>query len=199
MSSFRQTSTRNRARSRPQKKSVPQRGIMALSLFLIIGGLSAILWLSINTANDKPAPRPAELKIGSFATDFTLPTLNGGATSLSDYDEQVVVINFWATWCPPCKAEMPGINAFYETYRDKGLVVLAINGQESAATVGEFIAAEGFTFPVLLDEEGEATRLFNARSFPTTFILGKNGRIEHVQVGVISEEELTAYTLPLLR
>jgi len=197
MSSMRHATARKRTRTRKSKG--PNRWMMALSLVLMIGGLGAILWMSMETVNDKPAPRPAEMIAGSFATDFTLPTLNGGAASLSDYEGQVVVINFWATWCPPCKAEMPGINAFYEAHKDEGLVVLAINGQESEAVVQEYIDGGGFTFPVLLDEVGEASRLFNARSFPTTFILSKSGRIEHVQVGLISEEELAAYTMPLLR
>jgi cytochrome c biogenesis protein CcmG/thiol:disulfide interchange protein DsbE len=189
---------RKKSRARKKKRQT-NRWMLALSLFLMVGGLGAILWLSLDTNTDQPAPRPAEMKEGSFAADFTLPTLGGGETSLSDYEGQVVVINFWATWCPPCKAEMPGINAFYEEHADDGLVVLAINGQEAEPTVAEFINGSNFTFPVLLDEEGEATRLFNARSFPTTFILDKSGRIQHVQIGLISEQELAAYALPLLQ
>ena len=118
----------------------------------MLGGVGMLFWLGQQQSSGSKAQAasgPAQ-PIEQAAPNFSLPSLDSGNVALSDYSGQVVLVNLWATWCPPCKAEMPTINAFYEAHKDEEFVVLAINSQEQAPTVDAFIQAEGFSFPVLL-------------------------------------------------
>jgi len=110
----------------------------------------------------------------------------------------VILVNTWATWCPPCKAEMPAINKFYEAHQNDGLVVLAINSQEDVATVQQFINVQGFTFPVLLDTQASVINQYKVRGLPTTFIIDRDGVIRYVHTGAITQQQLEDVIGPLL-
>ena len=188
------------ARRQAQRKQKRQnKAILALAIILIAGGLGTLLWMGIESQTGNSYTPPAVMQEGNAALDFQLASLDNGDVALSDYQDQVVIMNMWATWCPPCRAEMPGLNRFYEAHKDEGMVVLAVNGQEPEETVRPFIEANNFTFPVLLDIDGAVARQYTARSFPTTFIIDRNGRIQHVQVGEITERELEQIVTPLLQ
>jgi peroxiredoxin len=120
---------------------------------------------------------------GEVAPDFSLPALEGGEQSLRDYRGRVVLLNFWATWCGPCRAEMPDMQAVYEELRDRGFVVVAVNGGEGRERVQSFVEEFGLTFPVLVDEEREVLRQYGVRGFPTTFVIDGDGVIQQVIVG----------------
>jgi peroxiredoxin len=198
---MRHSIARNRREAKNKKRAKQNNVMLFLALILITGGLGTLVWMGMKTAenNRTPSSSPALTQKGSPAVDFSLAALNSEDIALSDYAGQVIVMNFWATWCPPCRAEMPGLNRFYEAHRDEGLVVLAINGQEDEATVRPFIEANQFSFPVLLDLNGAVARQYTTRSFPTTFIIGRDGTIQHVQVGIINEQQLDEIVLPLLQ
>ncbi len=164
--------------------------VIALALFAF-ALRSSFQEIDLNSLNTAPIQ-------GYQAPIFTADTLSGGEISLQNYADEVVVVNFWATWCPPCKAEMPGINAFYQAYQDRGLVVLAVNVRESEATVRPFIETSSFTFPVLLDPAGKIVDQYQVRSFPTTLIIDRDGVIQYIHTGMISPEELEAVVTPLL-
>lgn len=121
-------------------------------LWVFALGVGAVLiWLGrVDTptpvSDIPPAPRP-----GAPAPDFELPTLNGELIRLEDLRGQAVVVNLWATWCPPCRAEMPDMQRVYDEYRDDGLVILAINQREAPAEVQTFVDELGLTFPILMD------------------------------------------------
>lgn len=117
------------------------------------------------------------------AKDFTLETLEGKKVSLKDYKGKVVFLNFWATWCPPCKVEMPDMDSLYKKYKDKGLVMLAVNMQESAGTVKKFMKKNGYSFTVLMDTNGDVTELYNAIYIPITYIIDKEGRLAGKAMG----------------
>ena len=117
--------------------------------------------------------------------DFSLPLLNGGNTSLSAYKGKVVILNFWATWCPPCRAEMPSMEIFYQRFRNSGLEILAVDGGEDAATVQQFIQSNSYTFTVLLDRDNKVNSLYGIEAIPTTFILDREGKIIGMIVGSI--------------
>ncbi len=172
---------------------------IALAAALIMAGVGMLLWLgersSQSTAN---ASDPAGDQQGQAAPDFTLLSPEGETISLSDYAGQVVLVNTWATWCPPCKAEMPTLNAFYEAHKEDGLVVLAVNSQEEADTVRRFIQANGFSFPVLLDSQGEVMSRYNVRGLPTSFVIDRDGSIKYVHTGEITRQQLEAVIKPLL-
>jgi peroxiredoxin len=190
--------------SAPRQKKIQQSKILlAVALILILGGVGSFIWLSWETAVSQPSTNsygaPALAQQGSTAANFALAALDAEGIALSDYEGEVVILNFWATWCPPCRAEMPGLNRFYEAHKDEGMVLLAINEEERAETVRPFIQANNFTFPVLLDLQGQVAQQYSTRSFPTTFIIDRDGVIQHVQTGEISERELEAIVLPLLQ
>ena len=156
-------------------------------IFLIIVLLLGLFWIGISraapgstTSGLVPAPQATFL-----APDFTLQTLEGKTVTLSDLRGKVVLVNFWASWCPPCKAEMPAIQHIYSDYRDQGLVVLAINAanQDTLSNAQAFLTENNLTFPVPLDVNGETTRLYKINSFPTTFFIAPNGIIREVVIG----------------
>ena len=192
------------AQSNPTRRPPAKRWFvinLAIALFLILAGIGSLIWMGQQTTAQKsgaPAAKLANKAQGQTAPDFTLFNPAGQPVSLSDYAGQVVLVNHWATWCPPCKAEMPDLNRFYETYRARGVVVLAVNSQENAATVNQFITANGFTFPVLLDSEGEVMARYNVRGLPTTFIIDRSGAIHFIRSGAVTYQELEKIVQPLL-
>ena len=134
------------------------------------------------------------------APDFTLESLDGNPVRLSDLKGQVVLINFWATWCPPCVREMPRLVRVSEAYRDQGLVVLGINTtyQDDRAKVAQFARDQRISYPVLLDVTGEVGQLYPARLLPTTYLIDRDGRIVHTKVGEVDEATLTEQIRALL-
>ena len=109
--------------------------------------------------------------------DFSLSLLEGETKSLSSYKGKVVFLNFWATWCGPCRIEMPSLEALYNKFSDKGLEILAVNCREDQTTVSSFLKNEGFTFPVLLDLNGRVSLNYGIQAIPTTFLIDRDGMI----------------------
>ncbi len=123
------------------------------------------------------------------AVDFQLPNLSGVDVKLSDYRGQVVFLNFWATWCGPCRSEMPSMEKVYNELKNEGFVILAVDLAEDNKTVQSFVDELGITFPVVLDQSGEVGGAYDARSIPTTYIIGRDGNILGRAIGVRPWEE----------
>ena len=117
----------------------------------------------------------AALKEGTASIDFTLSDLSGKKVSLSSFKGKLVFLNFWATWCPPCRAEMPSMERLYQKLKGQGLVVLGVDLQEDAKSVQKFVEEHKLTFPILLDSDGRVGTTYGARSIPTTYIIGRDG------------------------
>ena len=121
------------------------------------------------------------------AADFTLTSVSGAQVSLSEHlGKKVILLDFWATWCVPCAAEMPHLQALYEKYGAQGLIVLgiAMDGPESVASVAPFVRRNQLTFPILLDEDSRIASIYNSRkSAPLSVLIDKNGRIAAVREG----------------
>jgi len=109
--------------------------------------------------------------------DFTLPLLGGGTKTLSSYKGQVVILNFWATWCPPCRAEMPSMETLYQRFKAQGLEILAVDIGEDNATVQRFINNNRYTFPVLMDTNKRVSTLYGIEAIPTSYIIDREGKI----------------------
>jgi peroxiredoxin len=127
------------------------------------------------------APRErAVLKVGDPAPDFRLYDLDGNMVKLSDYRGSVVVINFWATWCGPCRVEMPGMEALYRSFRRKDFAILAISTDpQGVAVTRPFRNQLGLTFPILHDSDFRVGLAYGARTLPMTFVVNRQGVIIH--------------------
>jgi len=152
-------------------------------LILLIG--AGWIWVSAAPNGDATSGRIPAPRQGFQAPDFSLPTLSGETVTLSDLRGQPVLINLWATWCPPCRSEMPDLQATYEAYQDLGFVILAINAtyQDSPASLETFVDEYGLTFPILMDKSGDTARLYQMRALPTSFFIDREGIIQEVVVG----------------
>ena len=127
-------------------------------------------------------------RIGARAPRFTLMDLGGEPRSLDDYTGQAVLINFWTTWCPYCVIEMPLMQELHESGQD--VAILAINVQEKKEDVEAFISAEGYTFPVLLDERAQVNSRYQVRGLPTTFVVDAAGMITAIRIGAFDAAAL---------
>jgi len=134
------------------------------------------------------------------AGELPLLMLDGTTVDLADYRGRVVLINFWATWCAPCRIEMPELDSYYQAHGDDGFVLLAVNAGETRARAAEYLAENNYTFPVLLDEDGAIADYFGGlRGMPTSFILNQAGEVTYQHVGMLTTADLDAHLTPLLQ
>ncbi len=161
--------------------------------------LLGVLALALLTAGCSPTPTQG-IKVGNLAPDFQLQNLNGNSVSLSDFRGKPVLLNFWASWCPPCRDEMPYLQQVYDEWSAKGLVLLAINIGESSSTVEEFMQSHNLSFPVLLDTKQDVDQKYNIYGIPTTFLIDKDGIIQDIKVGAFqSTAELESSLSKIMR
>jgi len=159
-------------------------------LALLIAGLV----LAGCSAEPAPPPAPAtpaeapdiSPEVGSVAPDFQLQTLDGRTFSLSGVRGKPVLLNFWATWCGPCRQEMPYLQEVYEAYSDKGLVMAVVDIGESRADVEAFLQAAGLSLPVILDSQTSVARQCRVAAIPTTFFIDRDGVIKDKKIGAFS-------------
>ncbi len=132
------------------------------------------------------------------APEFSLPALDGRQVSLNDLRGQIVLINFWATWCPPCRAEMPEIQALYESHRGQNFTVLAINQAEDDRSASQFAQQLRLTFPILLDRDGAIARQYQLQALPTSFFIDRDGVIRAASLGQMNRAYMEAELAKLL-
>jgi len=149
--------------------------------------LAGLIWINFSTDHNSestngqiPAPRQNFL-----APDFSLQTIEGETIQLSGLRGNVVLVNLWATWCPPCRAEMPAIQKMYEEYKDDGFMVIAVNmtNQDEINSIQPFLQEYELTFPVPLDTSGEVAKYYNLRSLPSSYFIDRQGIIREVVIG----------------
>lgn len=159
-----------------------QRWRLALVLFLV-GVFLALQWIASRLQEPALAPPPPQSR-RPFTLDFTLPTLHGHPIQLSDLQGWVVLVNFWATWCHPCRTEMPSMNALYQAYHHKGLEILAIASDlQGYEIVAPFVQAHTLTFPILLDPGNVIGAQLPVQGLPTSYLLDKQGRVAALELG----------------
>jgi cytochrome c biogenesis protein CcmG, thiol:disulfide interchange protein DsbE len=142
------------------------------------------VWVSRPTSAPGAAAKPAPMQ-GFMAPGFTSTTFAGESVSLAGLKGKVVLLNFWASWCPPCRAEMQAIQNAYADDQGQGLVVLAVNAsyQDDLQAATQFTQTEGLTFPLLTDPDGSINRAYRVLALPTTFFIDRQGKIAKVVVG----------------
>jgi thiol-disulfide isomerase/thioredoxin len=163
-------------------------------------GLPLLVVLALAYAFLPRDPQFARLPAsGAPLSPWTYTNLHGQAVRSSDFTNQVMVINYWATWCPPCRAEIPHFNAFYEKYHRSGLEIIGIAvDQEGAAAVGPFVAHNDLKYPVVLYDFNPVALLGAQFPLPTTLIVNRSGKVVARYVGALSEKELEKTVAPLL-
>jgi peroxiredoxin len=182
--------------ARPRRAKARMYVSAVLAVLLILGGAWALWRANQGSSSDSRLAMPASQM--EAAPDFTLKTLDGRTVSLGDYQGQVVLLNTWATWCPPCRAEMPDLEAYYRQHRGDGFVVLAVNSQESPDTVAAFLEEQDFTFPVLLDPDGLVIKDYAVYGLPTSVFIDRDGMLRGVWSGQLSPARLKELVDPLL-
>ncbi|PLR82462.1 alkyl hydroperoxide reductase [Bacillus canaveralius] len=155
--------------------------------------LTALLTVAIVQAMEKeeqPDNLPG-LKMGVKAPDFELTALTGEKVQLSDYKGKKVMLNFWATWCPPCKAEMPAMEKFYRDMKDE-IAVLAVNIDPKNDVKG-FAEEKGVTFTILLDDQEEVSKIYQIISIPTTYYIDEAGIVQSKHIGAMTQEQMNQF------
>lgn len=156
-------------------------GLPRIILVIILASMLASGLVTAGCSGSTQGP-----EIGKLAPDFQLSNLDGQVVSLGDFRGKPVLLNFWASWCSPCRYEMPFLQEIYQAWSGKGLVVLAVDLQENPSRVKEFVEEFGLSFPVLLATGQEVPLAYNIRGIPATFFIDKNGIIQDMKIGAFS-------------
>ncbi len=145
--------------------------------------LLALCLLAFPTHAIKPGKGLTEVPGKPSAPDFELSDLDGKIHHLSDYRGKVLIVNFWATWCPPCREEMPSMERAWQKIKDDGMAMIAINVGEDEDTIFQFTASYPVTFPLLLDQDSEVVGPWGVRGLPTTYVVDPQGRVVYRAIG----------------
>jgi thiol-disulfide isomerase/thioredoxin len=174
-----------------------------IPLLLLVLGLTLIAASGYIILQDLPdqsdlSAVPAEVNYPS--PELTLTDIEGFTRSLVDYRRRVVLVNLWATWCPPCKEEMPALQAYHDKYYDEGFTIIAINDGDPTSDVIQFVKDYRLTFPVWLDPTYIATeQAFKTLNLPSSFVIDRGGTIRLSWVGGINSRTLEKYVTPIIR
>lgn len=167
-----------------------QRAIIAILLFLAVSAVACG-----GGSGSSPARGIAQ---GKVAVDFRLQDLDGKEVALSEYQGNVVMVNFWATWCPPCRAEIPEIETAYRARREDGFVVLGVSVEQARDHVAAFVDAVGMSYPVLLDETAQVYKTYRVPGLPMSVFVDREGVIQVLHVGPLTAAQLDGYLAELL-
>ena len=163
---------------------------------LIILGLLAVVILASNNYSGDLSVVPSEVNFP--APDLTLNDLQGEKVSISEYRQQIVLINNWATWCPPCKAEMPTLSKYFMEHHDQGFTLIGINAGDPLDEVVNFVDEYDLPFPILLDPNNKSLIAFRNDTLPSSYVIDQNGNVVLAWTGPISRAILEKYITPLL-
>lgn len=194
-------------KERLQEKNKPPIAMIAIGLGIILIGFAALLLAPKNDATSAGSSSPEDeyssipVPVDYEAPELTLENLAGEEESLADYEGTVVLVNTWATWCPPCKAELPVLEAYYEAHKDDGFVIIGINSQEPRKDVQNFIDTTDIatiTYPIWIDPQGAASVAFNSFSLPASFVIDREGTVKLAWTGAISRNVLEEHVTPVI-
>ncbi len=163
---------------------------------IILGSLAFVYLSSQNQPATDYSVVPANVNFP--APDITLNNLAGQKVNIADYRQKVVLVNNWATWCPPCRAEMPTLVKYFKAHADDGFILIGIEAGDPANSVADFVDEFGITFPVLLDPNNRSLVAFHNDSLPSSYVIDRNGTVVLAWTGPINRAMLEKYITPLL-
>jgi cytochrome c biogenesis protein CcmG, thiol:disulfide interchange protein DsbE len=163
---------------------ISNRLIVLMASILILGALWTLISRASDTSLQQSGP-PSHPKEGFTAPDFTLDLLDGRQLTLSELRGHPILLNFWASWCLPCRSEMPAIENVYQGYKDLGLVVIGLNltSQDSESDARAFVQELGLTFPIALDRDGSVRERYQLIGLPSTYFIHQSGIVRSIIVG----------------
>ncbi len=192
-----------------RKKNNNNRGQLFLGVGIaLIGVMAALLLLfgkkdsagSQTAASDSSPSSPSSIpaEVNYAAPELSLQNVNGDTESLTDYLDQVVLVNNWATWCPPCKAEIPTLEKYYKAHSAEGFVIIGIEAGEPQSEVAGFVKTSVITYPIWIDLENASLRAFGASGLPNSFVIDRKGAVRLAWVGEINFAMLEKYVTPII-
>jgi thiol-disulfide isomerase/thioredoxin len=173
--------------------------------FIVIGfgliaiGVAAMTLLTMRASKSQVPTSAVPAQVDYPAPELTLNDLDGNPRSLADHRGQVVLVNMWATWCPPCVEELPTLEAFYNDYAESGFVIIGIDDGEELGIVKDFVAEKGLTFPIWADPTYASEEAFATQSLPSSFVINRQGQVVLQWVGAINRKMLDRYVLPIIQ
>lgn len=193
--------TRNNRSKSKEKSPLP---LIMIGIGLIVIAVAFVIFTpkasdatSASAPGEIPASIPGEMNYP--APELTLTDMQDETVSLTDYRGQWLLVNNWATWCPPCRAEMPELKAFYETHKDDGFVLVAISSGDTKAQIADFTQEYGLSFPMWQDPTSASLRAFRMDYLPSSFVIDPSGTVRLAWTGAVSLETLEKYITPLLQ
>ena len=192
--------TQNRRRKSAQKSPLP---LIFIGIGLITIAIAFVIFIpktddtsSASAPGEIPASIPGEMNYA--APSLSLMDMQDQSVSLADYKGQWVLVNNWATWCPPCRAEMPELNAYYEAHKDDGFVLIGISSGDTKTQIEDFIQEYGLSFPMWQDPTSASLRAFRMDYLPSSFVIDPSGTIRLAWTGAVSLSTLETYVTPLI-
>jgi cytochrome c biogenesis protein CcmG/thiol:disulfide interchange protein DsbE len=184
----------------------PKARVQILAMILVGAGLlilGAVAWVILpkpqSTAASGGQDSVVPIGVNFPAPALELSDLQGAKVDLKDYRGQVVLVNNWATWCPPCRAEMPTLEAYFRDHRDQGFTLIGIEAGDPQADVAEFVERYQLSFPIWLDPQNESLKGFYNSGLPNSYVIDRGGRVVMGWTGAISREMLEKHLTPLLK
>jgi cytochrome c biogenesis protein CcmG, thiol:disulfide interchange protein DsbE len=167
------------------KKAKPIIGLFIVAIILTLGLTACSDDTDVDKLVDQMSP-----KAGYKAPNFELLDVKADTAKLKEYQGSPIVLNFWATWCGPCKEEMPLLEQTYIKHKDSGLVMLGMNNKEQSGTVSTYVSRGGYSWRMLLDYDGKIADIYRINAYPTTFFIDRNGYTRSIYVGGLTAEQL---------
>ena len=163
--------------------AVSRKGLKIVAAIVLLGAYGVLQYLATRPKAPAMALKGPLIRT-LFPFDFTLPDMHRNTVRLADFRGQVVLVNFWATWCYPCRTEMPSMEAVYQEYKQRGFTILAISSDvHGSDAVAPFVQESALTFPILLDPQNVVGTRLQVRGIPMSYLLDKQGRIAGMELG----------------
>jgi len=186
---------------RPREQK--QNPVVPIAIGLVLVSIAIIMLAMPNRESDAGSGNEqfslAPLAVNFPAPDLSLENINGKTESLTDYRSNVVLVNNWATWCPPCKAEMPLLEEYYEDHAEEGFMIIAVEAGEAKESVAQFAQSHGLKFQVWLDPTTDSLKAFGNGNLPNSYVIDRSGTVRYAWTGQVNQAMLEKYITPLLK